>query len=116
MPLFVSSKESSLLNTNQSLGTLKSTSAGPAFVKETLKIVYPLIPATATTPEMTATRTFSRQLVAYIAAFLPTAPYFKSNDGQISAVCDDQYSCTLAMLEETADEVFKVYMTRKTQG
>ena len=65
---------------------------------------------------MPATRAFSRQLVAYIAAFLPTAPYFKSIDGQISAVCDDQYSSTLAMLEETADEKFKVYMTRKTQG
>jgi hypothetical protein len=41
---------------------------------------------------------------------------FKSNDGRISAVCDDQYSSTLAMLEETADEASKVYMTRKTQG
>ncbi len=41
---------------------------------------------------------------------------FKSNDGRISAVCDDQYSSTLAMLEKTADEAFKVYMTRKTQG
>ncbi len=58
---------------------------------------------------------FSQQLVAYIAAFLPTAPYFKSNDGRISTVCDDQYSSTLAMLE-TADEAFKVYMTHKTQG
>jgi hypothetical protein len=41
---------------------------------------------------------------------------FKSNDGRISAVCDDQYSSTLAMLKGTADEAFKVYMTRKTQG
>jgi hypothetical protein len=67
---------------------------------------------------MPATRAFSRQLVAYIAAFLPTAPYLKSNrdDIQISAVCDDQYSSTLAKLEVTADEDFKVYMTRKTQG
>jgi hypothetical protein len=43
---------------------------------------------------------------------------FKSNDGRIFAgriFCDDQYSSTLAMLEETADDVFKVYMTRKTQ-
>ncbi len=64
---------------------------------------------------MPATRAFSRQLIAYVAAFLPTAPHFKSNDGQISAVCDDQYSSTLAMLEETADEAFKVYMTCKTQ-
>ncbi len=65
---------------------------------------------------MPATRAFSRQLVAYIAAFLSTAPYFKSNDDRISAVCNDQYSPTLAMLEETADEAFKVSMTRKTQG
>ncbi len=41
---------------------------------------------------------------------------FKSNDCQISAVCDDQYSSTLEMLEETANEAFKVYMTRKTLG
>jgi hypothetical protein len=127
MPLVVSSKENRLLNefflymledlhASQSLGALKFTSTDPTFVKETVKRVYPLIPATATAPEMPATRAFSRQLVAYIAAFLPTAPYLKSNDGRISAVCDDQYSSTLAILEETADEAFKVYMTRKTQG
>ncbi len=75
-----------------------------------------MIPATATAPEMPATRAFSRQLVAYIAAFLPAAPYFKSNDDRISAVCDDQYASTLAMLEETADEALKVYITRKTVG
>ncbi len=57
-----------------------------------------------------------RQLVAYIAAFLPSAPYFKASDSRIIAVCDDQYSATLAMLEETTDETFKAYMTRKTQG
>jgi hypothetical protein len=55
-------------------------------------------------------------LVAYIAAFFPSAPNFKSNDGQISTVCDDQYSSTIAMLQETPDEAFKVYMTCKTQG
>jgi hypothetical protein len=106
MPLFISSKEYRLIN------------EFPAFVKETVERVYPLIPATATAPEMPATlaRAFSRQLIAYIAPFLPTAPYFKFNDGRISTVCDDQYSSTLSMLEETADEAFKVYMTRKTQG
>ena len=56
---------------------------------------------------MPATRAFSRQLLTYIAAFLPTAPYFKSNDGRISTVCDDQYSSTFATLEETADEAFQ---------
>ena len=71
----------------------------------------------AETPATTSpTRAFSRQLVSYIAAFLPTAPYFKSSDSRISAVCDDHYSATLAILEETADEMFKAYMTRKTQG
>ena len=104
------------LHTSQGLAALQFTSADPAFVKETVERVYPAIPATATAPEMPATRAFSRQLIAYIAAFLPTAPYFKSNDGRISTVCDDQYSSTLATLEETADEAFKVYLTRKTQG
>jgi hypothetical protein len=96
MPLFVFSKENRLLNefflyvledlhTSQSLGALKFTSADPVFVKETVEGVYSLISATATAPEMPATRAFSRQLFAYIAAFLPTAPYFKSNDGRISA-------------------------------
>ena len=127
MPLFVSSKENRLLNEfflyvledlhrQQGLGALQFTSADPAFVKETVERVYPLIPATPTTPPMPATRAFSRQLVAYIAAFLPAAPYFKSNDARIAGVCDDQYSSTLAMLEETADEAFKVYITRKTVG
>ena len=62
------------LHRQQGLGALQFTSADPAFVKETVELVYPLIPATATAPEMPATRAFSRQLVAYIAAFLPTAP------------------------------------------
>ncbi len=85
MPLFVSSEENRLLNefflyvledlhTSQSLSALKFTGADPAFVKETVERVYPLIPTTATAPEMPAIRAFSRQLVAYIAAFLPTAP------------------------------------------
>jgi hypothetical protein len=104
------------LHTTQGLGALQFTSSDPEFVKETVERVYPLIPATSTAQEMPATRAFSKQLVAYIAAFLPSAPYFKSNDGRVSAVCDDQYSSTLSMLEETADEKFKVYMTRKTQG
>jgi hypothetical protein len=67
------------LHTTQGLGALQFTSADPAFVKDTVELVYPLIPATATAPEMLATRAFSLQLVAYIAAFLPAAPYFKSN-------------------------------------
>jgi hypothetical protein len=104
------------LHTSQGLGALKFTSDYPEFVKETVERVYPLIAATPTAPQMPATRAFSRQLVAYIVAFLPTAPYFKSSDSRISAVCDDQYSSMLAMLEETADESFKDYMTSKTHG
>jgi hypothetical protein len=127
LPLFVAIKENRLLNefflfvledlhTSQGLGALKFTSDDPEFVKDTVEHVYAAIPATPTAPLIPPTRAFSWQLVAYIAAFLPTAPYFKSSDSRISAVCDDQYSSTLAMLEETADETLKAYMTRKTQG
>ncbi len=56
------------LHTTQGLDTLQFTSADPAFVKETVERVYPLIPATATAPEMPATKAFSRQLVAYIVS------------------------------------------------
>ena len=101
---------------HQGLGALQFTSADPAYVKETVERVYSLIPATATSPEMPETRVFSRQLVAYIAAFLPVAPYFQATDARIAGVCDDQYSATLEMLEDTPDEAFKVYMTRKAQG
>jgi hypothetical protein len=86
LPLFVVIKENRLFNefflyvledlhTSQGLSALKFTSDDPSFVKETVERIYPLIPATPTAPQMLATRAFSRQLVAYIAAFLPTAPY-----------------------------------------
>ena len=127
LPLFVAIKENRLLNefflyvledlhTGQGLGALKFTSDDPDFVQETVEHVYPMIAATPTAPAMPATRAFSRQLVSYIAAFLPTAPYFRAPDSRIAAVCDDQYSATLAILEETADKTFEAYMTRKTQG
>ncbi len=75
LPLFVPIKENRLLNavflyaledlhTSQGLGALKFTSDNPAFVKETVERVYPLIPATPTAPPMPETRAFSRQLVA----------------------------------------------------
>ena len=63
-----------------------------------------------------STRAFSRQLVACLAVFLPVAPYFRANDGRISGVCDEQYKATLERLEETGDEAFKLYVTRKTQA
>jgi hypothetical protein len=126
-PLFVASKENTLLNefflyvledlhTCQSLGALQFTSDDPTFVQEKIESFYRLIPATATAPEMPPTRAFSRQLIAYLAGFLPVAPYFRANDGRISGVCDEQYTATLERLEETGDDAFKLYLTRKTQG
>jgi hypothetical protein len=126
-PLFVALKENRLLNefflyvledlhTCQGLGNLRFTSDDPDFVQSTVERVYPLIPATATSSEMPATRAFSRELVAYIAAFLPAAPYFRANDVRVAGVCDDQYTATLERLQETNDENFKNHMTLKTQG
>ena len=126
-PLYVASKENRFLNefflyvledlhTCQSLGALQFTSADPTFVKHIVERFYPLIHATETAPEMPPTRAFSRQLVAYVACFLPVATYLKANDSRIAGVCDDQYTATLQRLEETGDDAFKNYMTRKTQG
>ena len=126
-PLFVASKENRFLNefflyvledlhTCQSLGALQFTSDDPTFVKQMVEDFYRLIPATATAPEMPPTRVFSRQLIAYLAVFLPVAPYFRANDGRISGVCDEQYTATLERLEETGDDAFKLYVTRKTQA
>jgi hypothetical protein len=56
------------------------------------------------------------QLGAYIAAFLPAAQYYKATDPRIAGVFDDQYTATLERLQETNDENFKNYMTRKTQA
>ena len=120
-PLYVASKENRFLNefflyvledlhTCQGLGALQFTSDDPTFVKHIVERVYPVIAATATAPEMPPTRAFSRQLVAYIACFLPVATYIRANDGRIAGVCDDQYTATLERLEETSD------MTRKTQA
>ena len=63
-----------------------------------------------------STRAFSRQLVAYVACFLPVATYIRANDSRIAGVCDEQYTATLERLEETSDDAFKLYMTRKTQA
>ena len=98
-PLYVASKENRFLNefflyvlenlhTCQSLSALEFTSDDPTFVKHIVERVYPLIPATATAPEMPPTRAFSRQLVAYVACFLPVATYIRANDSRIAGVCD----------------------------
>ena len=104
------------LHTAQGLGSLQFTSDGPHLVKEIVERVYLAIPATPTASELPATRAFSRQLVAYLAAFLPVAPFFKNNDTRIAGICDDQYTSTLDILKETGDDAFRAYMTRKTQG
>jgi hypothetical protein len=126
-PLFAASAENRLLNefflyvlqdlhTAQGLSSLQFTSDEPHFVKQIVERVYLTIPATPTASELPATRAFSRQLVAYLAAFLPVAPFFKNNDTRIAGICDDQYTSTLDILKETGDDAFRAYMTRKTQG
>ncbi len=100
-------------HTGQSLGALKFTSDDPKFVKEAVKIVYLAIPATPRTPE---TRAFSRELIAYIAAFLPVATYYKAVDNRTGGLCDDQYNANLETLNKTSDEKFSAYLIRKTQA
>ena len=104
-PLFLASKENRFLNeffmyiledlhTCQSLGALEFTSDNPDFLRRAVERVYNLIPATATAPEMPETMAYSRQLVAYLAAFLPVAPYYRAADVRISGACDEQYPRT----------------------
>ena len=130
MPLFCPSESTNrLLNefflyvledfhTCQSLGELKFTSDDPEFIKEAVERVYVAIPATATTPELPATRAFSRELVAYIAASLPVATYYKAGDSRIGGLCDNQYTVTLETLTKANlnDEKFCAYLVRKIQG
>jgi hypothetical protein len=100
----------------QGLSNLEITSADPDFVKEMVERVYPEIHATPTAEALPETRVFSRELVAYAAALLPVAPYFKAGDSRIAGISDNQYTTTLEMLTETNDKDFKSYLTRKTQG
>jgi hypothetical protein len=97
----------------QSLGTLQFTSDEPQFVKELIELVYPAIPSTPNAPSLPETRVFSRPLIAYMAAYLPVAPFFRASDTSVTGVCDDQYTATLEMLQETDDDKFKMYLTRK---
>ena len=130
MPLFAPSEtDNRLLNefflyvledfhTGQSLGALKFTSDDPECVKEAVEQVYLAVPATATTAELPATRAFSRELVAYIAAFLPVATYYKAHwhDNRTGGLSDDQYTATLETLNKTSDEKFSAYLIRKIQA
>ena len=97
MPLYAPSGENKLLNefflyvledchTCQGLANLEITSGEPEFVKEMIKRVYTAIPATPTCGEIPATMAFSRQLVAYIAGFLPVAMYFRNSDTRYAEI------------------------------
>ncbi len=58
-------------------------------------------------------------MVAYVSAMLPVTPYFKAGSPasvMIASICDDKYTTTLKMLNETSDLAFKKYLTSKTQG
>ncbi len=103
-------------HTGQSLAALKFTSDDPKFVKEAVEQVYLAIPATSTTQGLPATRAFSRELVAYIAAFLPVATYYKAHDNRTVGLGDDQYTATLETLNKTDDDKFSAYLTRKIQA
>ena len=103
-------------HTGQSLGALKFTSDDPLFVKEAVEQVYLAIPATPTTEELPETRVFSRELVAYIAAFLPVTTYYKAHDNRTGGLSDAQYTATLEILNKTDDDKFSVYLTRKIQA
>ncbi len=100
----------------QSLSNLEFTSANTNFVKEMVERVYTEIHATPNAEALPETRVFSLELVAYAAAVLPVASYFKAGDSRIACICDNQYTTTLEMLTETSDKDFKSYLTRKTQG
>jgi hypothetical protein len=73
--------------------------------------VYPAIPSTPNAPALPETRVFSRPLIA--SAYFPVAPFFRASDTRVTYVCDDQYTATLEMLQETDDDKFKMYLTRK---
>ncbi len=75
--------------------------------------MYLAIPSTPNAPSLPETRVFSRPLIAYMAAHLPVAPFFRASDTRVTGICDDQYTATLEMLQETDDNNFKMYLTRK---
>lgn len=104
------------LHTGQSLGSLKFNNNDPECVKAAVDKVYPAIPGTPTAAERPATKAFSRELISYVSAFLPVAPYFKATDTRIACLCDDQYAETLSTLKQVNDKRFSEYMIRKTQA
>ena len=69
-----------------------------------IKRVYIAILVTPTCGEIPATMVFLRQLVAYIAGFLPVATYCRNTNTRIAGLIDDQYNTTLEILQESSDE------------
>jgi hypothetical protein len=79
----------------QSLGALQFTNDEPHFVKELIERVYPEIYSTPYAPALPETRVFSRPLIAaYMAVYLPVAPFFRASDTRVTSVCDNQYTAT----------------------
>ncbi len=75
--------------------------------------MYTAIPSTPNAPALPETRVFSRPLIAYMAAYLPVAPFIRASDTRVTGVCDYQYTATLEMLQESDDDKFMMYLTRK---
>ncbi len=122
-PLFAAATDNRLLNEFfllvlqdvhewQSLSALQFTSDEPQFVKELIERVYPALPTTPNTSALPETTVFSRPLIAFMAAFLPVAPFFRASGTRVTGVCDDQYTATLEMIQET-DDKFNIYFIRK---
>jgi hypothetical protein len=53
-------------------------------------------------------------LSSYIAAFLAIAPFFRASDARMTGVCDDRHTSTIKIMQESYDNKFKVYLTRKS--
>jgi hypothetical protein len=80
-------------------------------VKELIERVHRAISSTPNAPALPETRVLSRPLIAYMAAFLPVASFFRASDTRVACVCDDQYTATLEMLQETDNKKLKIYLT-----
>ncbi len=74
--------------------------------------MYCAIPSTPNAPALPETWVFKRPLIAYMA-FLPVVSFFRASYTRGTCVCDDQYTAILEMLQQTDDNKFKIYLTRK---
>jgi hypothetical protein len=82
-------------------------------VKELIEREYRAIPSMPNAPALPETRVFSRPFISYMAAFLPVVLFFRTSDMRVACICDNQYTATLEMLQETDDNKFRSYLTRK---